>query len=103
MMSVQLIIQGDRVELAGNIDFSNVVQWMQRLDAVLSTKKSGLLYIDFKKLKAADGSALALMTTLLRHAHSSGIKINYLNVPEHLRRIAELYGVLDLLPCHSHS
>ncbi len=97
-MSVQLFIQGDCVELAGGIHFSNVLRWLARLDTLLNNKKAGVMYVDFKKLQTADASALALMITLLRHAHSSGIKINYLNVPEHLLRIAKLYGVLDLLP-----
>ena len=97
-MPVQMTLNGDQLDLVGQIHFDNVCCWVSEFDKMLLQQLPSTLSINFKQIERADSSALALMTTWLRHARSSGIKIAYIDVPDYLLRVATLYGILNLLP-----
>jgi phospholipid transport system transporter-binding protein len=55
------------------------------------------LVVDFGKVEAVDSSAVSLMLSWLRTAKSKNVKISFINVPENLRSLANLYGVAESL------
>jgi phospholipid transport system transporter-binding protein len=59
---------------------------------------AGETEFDLGGVKAIDSSAVALMLSWERKAHAAGRRLTFLNVPDRLRRLANLYGVDNLLP-----
>ncbi len=53
--------------------------------------------LDAAGLQAFDSSALAVLLACRRHAQASGREFSVLRMPERLRSLAHVYGVLDLL------
>ena len=58
------------------------------------------LTIDFSGATDIDSSALALMMQWRREAEAAGRTVSFVNVPDNLRVLAELYGVSFLLDHH---
>ncbi len=54
--------------------------------------------IDLGAVTEADSSALAVMLGWLRLAEASGRRLAFANTPAGVRSLADLYGVVDLLP-----
>jgi phospholipid transport system transporter-binding protein len=55
------------------------------------------LVVDFGKVEAVDSSAVSLMLSWLRTAKSKNVKLSYINVPDNLRSLANLYEVAESL------
>jgi phospholipid transport system transporter-binding protein len=56
------------------------------------------LVVDLAQVEAVDSSALSLMLAWLRTAQRSNVKLAFVNTPDNLLSLAELYGVADSLP-----
>lgn len=54
--------------------------------------------IDFSAVTEADSSALAVMLGWLRAAPLSRSTVKFVQIPNGVRSLAELYGVSELLP-----
>lgn len=68
------------------------------LEAGRSALRETAETIDLGAVGEADSSALAVMLAWLRTAEARGARLNYANLPEGVRALAELHGVADLLP-----
>jgi phospholipid transport system transporter-binding protein len=55
------------------------------------------LIIDFAKVETVDSSAVSLMLAWLRSAQRKKAKLVFINVPDNLRSLANLYGVAESL------
>lgn len=70
---------------------------MDNANAILSESAllhmDGLLEIDFAGVKSVDTSALALMLAWLRRAKAEFCELSFINVPENLKSLVNLYGV----------
>jgi phospholipid transport system transporter-binding protein len=54
--------------------------------------------VDLSAVTELDSAAISLLLEWLREARSQQREIVYLNLPENLKSLGSLYGVLDLLP-----
>lgn len=54
--------------------------------------------IDLSAVTEADSAAIAVMLGWLRHASAQGLQLSFSGIPSGVRSLAELYGVVDLLP-----
>ncbi len=98
-MMVLVNQQEGEMSLCGDIGFTQVVVLLRECQGLLAQYRNGQhVHINFAQVKQLDGSIIALMISLLRHAKSLGIKVNYTHVPDHVLRISELYGVRSILP-----
>lgn len=68
------------------------------LEAGRSALKEVRETVDLGGVAEADSSALAVMLGWLRTAESRGQQVAFANAPAGLRSLAELYGVVELLP-----
>lgn len=59
--------------------------------------------IDLAQVEAADSAAVSLLLGWLRNAQQHEAKLTFLNVPDDLRSLADLYGVADALPLNHSS
>ncbi len=68
------------------------------LEAGRSALQSGQQVFDFSRVESADSSALAVMLGWLRSAEMSRSTVKFAHIPAGVLSLAELYGVIDLLP-----
>ncbi len=59
---------------------------------------SGQRVIDFSGLLTVDSAAVAVLLAWQRDARTRSIALSFINVPEMLQHLTELYGVSELLP-----
>ena len=60
------------------------------------------LEIDLGKVSEVDSASISLIFEWMRQAHGRNISLVFVNLPASLVSLATLYGVLDLIPQHSH-
>ncbi len=68
------------------------------LAAGRSALQPGEQVFDFSQVTKADSSALAVMLGWLRAASLSRSTVKFAQIPKGVLSLAELYGVIDLLP-----
>lgn len=95
---VTVLEQNDQLCIAGKVGFDNVEACLSDVLALVERHNNKTLNVNFEQVEHLDGSIVALMISLLRRAKSLGIKVNYFNVPLHILRVSELYGVRNILP-----
>ena len=54
--------------------------------------------VDLSKVETVDSAAVSLLLAWVRQAQRHGIALSFINVPQNLSSLANLYGVVDLLP-----
>lgn len=66
-------------------------------EAVLDALDRDGLTIDLGQVQESDSTALSLLLEWQRGAKVRGWQVRYANLPDNLRSLAEVYGVLELL------
>lgn len=79
---------------------------MERVNALLG-ESAGVfaaenMEMDLSDVTEVDSAAISLMFEWLRQAHGHNTSLVFVNLPANLINIATLYGVLDLIPHHTH-
>lgn len=97
MNALQMIEKDGTIFLIGAINLDNVTKW-RSLGEQMIAQKQGTITINFLKVAQTDMSVLSLMMCWLRLATSLGIKLFYIDVPDHVLSISELYGIKEFLP-----
>lgn len=60
------------------------------------------LEIDLAGVGEVDSASISLIFEWLRQAHSRNTSLLFVNLPASLVSLATLYGVLELIPQHTH-
>ena len=68
------------------------------LAAGLAAIAGGQHVIDFSGLTAVDSAAVAVLLAWQRAARARSIVLSFINLPDMLQSLADLYGVAGLLP-----
>lgn len=90
-----MILQdGDNYKVQGRITIDNV---RTLLAEGLSQFSKDRLVVDFSQLEEVDSSAVSLLLEWLREAQRNQRKLRFTNLPDNLKSLATLYGVLDLI------
>ena len=85
---------GERLLVQGAITLADVTRW--RALGLEAIDRDGLT-IDLAGVTDADSSALSLLLEWQRAAKARGFRLSYAGLPENLRSLARVYGVLELL------
>ena len=86
--------EGERLVVRGAVTLADVLRWRESgLDAI---DRDGLT-IDLAGVSEADSSALSLLLEWQRAAKARGFRIKYCGLPDNLRSLAEVYGIMELL------
>ena len=90
-----MILQdGDNYKVQGRITIDNVRTLLA--DGLSQFSKDGLV-VDLSQLEDVDSSAVSLLLEWLREAQRNQRKLRFTNLPDNLKSLATLYGVLDLI------
>lgn len=85
---------GERLLVRGAVTLGDVTRW--RAAGLQAIDRDGLT-IDLSGVNEADSSALSLLLEWQRAAKARGFRIKYSGLPDNLRSLAQVYGVLELL------
>lgn len=85
---------GDRCTLQGPVNIGNVVTVIEEARPLLTAPH---ITVDLSGLTEVDSAAISLLLEWRREAQRENRKIEYANLPDNLKSLAELYGVTELL------
>jgi phospholipid transport system transporter-binding protein len=85
---------GDNYRVQGRITIDNARTLLA--DGLRQFSKDGLV-VDLSQLEEVDSSAVSLLLEWLREAQRNQRKLRFTNLPDNLKSLAILYGVLDLI------
>ena len=88
---------GDRVEVSGPMTMAEASTLLSEGEAAVA---SGNPIFDLSAVTEMDSSCLAVIFGWVRAARDSNKTVQLLNPPRNLLSLAEVYGVVDLLPQH---
>ena len=87
--------EGDRLFVRGTVTLENVTRWREA--GLAAIDRDGII-VDLSGVEDADSSALSLLLEWQRAAKSRGFRVTYRGLPANLQSLAQVYGVLELLP-----
>lgn len=87
--------QQGRLEVSGGMTLDVAARLLAEGNAQVGSRD---LVVDLAAVDAVDSSALAVIFGWVRQAKQNGRAIKVTNPPAQLMSLAELYGVVELLP-----
>lgn len=88
----------NRVQLSGRLTMETIAALFSK--GLQLAEGINEVVIDFAQVEAVDSSAVSLMLSWLRTAQRKNVKLSFVNVPDNLRSLANLYGVAESLSLH---
>jgi len=92
--------EGDHLKVSGRLTMESIgrtfADAMQPLEGKNWT-------VDLAQVEAADSAAVSMLLGWLRNAQRHEAKLTFINVPDNLRSLADLYGVAEALPLNHSS
>ena len=86
---------GDVVRVSGPVTIDNVTAVIEAGRQAIAGSDS---VVDLSGLENVDSAAISMMLEWMRDAARAGRRVRFANLPENLRTLAKVYGVLDVLP-----
>lgn len=86
---------GDRVIMNGPVTIDNVVMLTQNGIALFDDR---LVTIDLTKVTEVDSTIISMLLEWLRATRKNSHPLQFVNMPESLKSLIQLYGVAELIP-----
>ena len=86
--------EGNRCTLSGPVTIKNAASVLAEGAALFD---SGDVTLDLSRVTEVDSAAVSLLLEWQRAAQRRSRRIDFVNLPENLQSLAQLYGVADLL------
>jgi phospholipid transport system transporter-binding protein len=90
-----IVREGDRFRIEGPLTLRSAADLLARGRRLFVEPASR---VDLSAVTELDSAALGVLLQWLREARLEHREIVYLNLPDNLKSLGTLYGVLDLLP-----
>jgi phospholipid transport system transporter-binding protein len=87
--------ENGRYQLQGPITMANARALLEQGASLLRDQDA---LFDFGQVEEVDSAAVSLMLAWLREAARQQRQLRFARLPENLKTLAALYGVLDLIP-----
>lgn len=84
------------LQLANNLTISSVQLTRDRLLSQLKNKNTADILINLRDVARFDTAGLALLIDLKKASKQHSKSLNFSEVPERIKSLAEFYGVADL-------
>lgn len=97
-MEVKIIRDADIVTafINGDIDHHSAKEIRETIDTYVQEKQPKLLNLDFSKVQFMDSSGIGLIMGRYRIMQMINGSLQVINIPEHIKRIIKLSGLLGL-------
>jgi phospholipid transport system transporter-binding protein len=90
-----IVRDGSRLRVQGPVTIGNV---MSVLEGGLQQLNPELKQIDFSELDEVDSAAISMVLEWLRVSKSRNLQLCVVNMPDNMKSLASVYGVLELIP-----
>ena len=87
--------EGDQISVEGSITIDNVVA-MTRHGVTLFEGRS--LVIDLANVAKVDSSIISMLLEWLREANQKNFRLHFVNIPESVKSLMQLYGISEFFP-----
>lgn len=92
----KLIFHNERIEIVGEIDFSNVMYLYQQSLAAISEQNK--IVFDFSKMISSNSAGLVLLLEWIKLAKDANKSLQVLHLPKSLTMMAKAANVEHLIP-----
>ncbi len=92
--------EGDRLLVSGRLTMDTIGT---SFDEAMQPLEGKVWTVDLARIEVADSAAVSMLLSWVRNAQRHGASLSFVNVPENLRSLADLYGVADALPMNQSS
>ncbi|MFB8831320.1 lipid asymmetry maintenance protein MlaB [Azotobacter sp. CWF10] len=93
-----LQVESGVLALAGVLDYSNGPALRQQGRALIGTAETDGLVLDCSGVEKSSSVGLSLLLAYLRDAKAAGKRLRMRALPQDMREIAQVCGLLELLP-----
>ena len=87
--------EGGRLRVSGRLTMDTIGASFYEAIRPLEGKE---WIVDLSEVEAADSSAVSLLLGWIRNAQRHDANLSFINIPDNLRSLADLYGVAAALP-----
>ena len=91
--------EGSRLRVQGPMTVDTVNALLAETPQAFSAEN---LEVDLGEVSEVDSASISLIFEWLRQAHRHNTSLVFVKLPASLVSLATLYGVLDLIPQHTH-
>nr|WP_246533348.1 STAS domain-containing protein [Pseudomonas lalucatii] len=86
------------MHLSGVLDFRSGPALRERGGQLIGASRGGACVLDCSAVEKSSSVGLALLLALLRDARAAGKNLSLRGLPQDMRQIAEVSGLLEILP-----
>jgi len=98
-MQPKIIKQADGTYVIdGELNMHTVPGAAKELIAILPRAQGEKLTIDLTAVSRSDSAGVALLVDIMQHANSANLTLSFSNLPQQMKDIAGVTGLLDILP-----
>lgn len=98
-MQPKIIKQADGTYVIdGELNMHTVPEAAKELIAILPRAQGEKLTIDLTAVSRSDSAGVALLVDIMQHAKSAKLDLAFSNLPQQMKDIAGISGLLDILP-----
>lgn len=90
-----------QLQLAGVLDYSTGPQLREQGARLIASSSAARLSLDCNAVEKSSSVGLALLLAFMRDARKAGRELTISGLPDDMREIAEVSGLLELLPLQS--
>jgi phospholipid transport system transporter-binding protein len=90
-----------QLQLAGVLDYSTGPLLREQGARLIAASRMTRLALDCSAVEKSSSVGLALLLAFTRDAHKAGRELSISALPEDMRQIAQVSGLLDVLPLES--
>tara|TARA_B100000686_G_scaffold300055_1_gene334313 strand:+ start:6342 stop:6629 length:288 start_codon:yes stop_codon:yes gene_type:complete len=94
-----VIRDNDRIIVQGPITIVNVVEILEQGISLFDRND---LIIDLVQVTDIDSSAVSMLLEWKRRAQKNNQRVYFSNIPENLKNLSQLYGVVELVSSAQH-
>ena len=87
-----------QLQLSGTLDYRTAPQLLKQGRTLLAARKGQQVRLNCAEVSFSSSVGLALLLAFMREAVRLGGGLEIINLPFELKEIAQVYGVVDLLP-----
>jgi phospholipid transport system transporter-binding protein len=84
--------EGDKISVEGSITIDNVVAMTQQGVTLL---EGNSLVVDLTGVAKVDSSVVSMLLEWLREANRRNVRLHFVNIPESVKSLMQLYGVSE--------
>lgn len=97
-MAATIDREGDRIIVDGAVTIDGVAALTKQGIALFDDRS---LTVDLEKVTEVDSTIISMLLEWLRAMRKRGQSLQFINIPENIKSLIQLYGVTEIIPVSS--